>query len=205
MKRNDKELLVAIAAGDSKAFTEFYERHHRIVYRKIASRIGDKEEAEDLFQQFWTLVWSQPGQIMTDETESAIRFMHHLLSKRILDYFRSVRKQAATIDHSHWEEMHDESLHTSHIMEDLLASEIMDLVTDIVASLPEMERKVYELRFLYDYSVSKTAELLEISEKTVYNKLSLALKRIRIKLKPVYYPSATEGVFSVLLVVVSAG
>lgn len=54
---SDGELLVAIAAGDRKAFTELYERYARAVLGLALSRLGDRGSAEDAVQETFGSIW----------------------------------------------------------------------------------------------------------------------------------------------------
>jgi RNA polymerase sigma-70 factor (ECF subfamily) len=57
----DRELIVAIAAGDRQSMQCLFTRHHMRVYRFILRLVGDATLAEDLTSDVFLDVWRQAG------------------------------------------------------------------------------------------------------------------------------------------------
>ena len=56
---DDKRLLSQIAAGDAAAFSEFYDRHSRLLFSIILRIVGNEGEAEDTLQDTALLFWDR--------------------------------------------------------------------------------------------------------------------------------------------------
>ena len=57
MKQTDQELLLAIAEGDSKAFSEFYDRHSRLIYGALLRQLSNMDNVEQIFQDIFAHAW----------------------------------------------------------------------------------------------------------------------------------------------------
>ena len=57
MGRTDDQLIAAVRAGETSAFTELYERHGRALLTFLARLTGDLPLAEDLLQETFIRVW----------------------------------------------------------------------------------------------------------------------------------------------------
>ena len=55
----DLRLLQRIAARDTAALAELYDRHHRLVFGLILRIVRDRGEAEDLLQEAFMRVWTR--------------------------------------------------------------------------------------------------------------------------------------------------
>jgi len=67
--KTDQDLLAGIAARDVQAFAAFYDRHCDRVYGLLRCILRDSLEAEDVLQEVFWQVWSQPRQY--DATRAA--------------------------------------------------------------------------------------------------------------------------------------
>lgn len=67
--------------------------------------------------------------------------------------------------------------------EELIKNEEYSLLYDAIDSLPEVDRKIIWLKFIYAYPNAEVADIMGLSYKTVANRSSLALKKLRNILK----------------------
>ncbi|MCP4904200.1 MAG: RNA polymerase sigma factor [bacterium] len=83
-RRQDRELVNAILAGEADAFTRLHELYSRRIYRFAAKRLGDAAEAEDVVQDVFLEVFRCVG---SWEGRSALLtwmfgIAHHQLCRR---------------------------------------------------------------------------------------------------------------------------
>jgi RNA polymerase sigma-70 factor (ECF subfamily) len=68
---------------------------------------------------------------------------------------------------------------------DMLADvEISEDLSRAVRKLPAQQRKVIELRYLRDFSINETADILNIAPGTVASTASAAVRRLRVLMEP---------------------
>lgn len=190
MNQTDHILLKKIKTGDRPAFMTLYERYWDDLYRFVFVRTKDKELAEELLQNLWIKILEDAESIQTDGNESAKGYFLKHLHFRVIDYFNNNKKERAIISIDESENSAD--LTDTEYFEILDAYEIADLfamIDKVVSTLPTTEQKVYDMRIRKNMSVDETAEALGLSNKTVSNKLSNALREIREQLNPKYQSS----------------
>ena len=171
MADSDKELLEAIERKDRKAFMVFYERYARLLQMWALKRTGNKELTEDIAQNFWIIIWSNPAIIKTNEDGLAKDYLLRYFSYRMLDYIKSAGAQLLG-NESKLEEM-TASLSNTHVFEELETTEIHAIINDVIGNLPVLTREIFDLLWEKNYSVKEAAQKLNVSEKVVrtnYNK-----------------------------------
>jgi RNA polymerase sigma factor (sigma-70 family) len=177
MTSSDKELLEAIERKDRKAFMVFYKRYARLLQMWALKRTGNKELTEDIAQNFWIIIWSNPAIIKTNEDGLAKDYLLRYFSYRMLDYIKSAGAQVLG-NETKLNEM-TESLSYTHVFEELETNEIHYLINEVVSNLPDLTREIFDLLWEKNYSVKEAALQLHVSEKVVrtnYNKTINALR-----------------------------
>lgn len=166
-------LLQRSSDGDAAAFHELYQLHKRDVFTLVNMRLPDTEDAKDVVQDIFIELW------LKKETLSSIRdikpYLYVLARNQVITAYRRKNVQLKnegllfeglnTLDHS--------------AEENAIAKELSDQINLIVETLPETTRKCYHLSKNEGKRNREIADLLNISEKTVRNNLSEALKRLK--------------------------
>ena len=149
----------------------FYERYARLLQMWALKRTRNKELTEDIAQNFWIIVWSDPTVIKTNEDGMAKDYLLRYFSYRMLDYIKSAGAQLLG-NESKLEEM-IASLSYTHVFEELETNEIHTIINDVIGSLSQLTRDIFDLLWEKNYSVKEAAQKLNVSEKVVrtnYNK-----------------------------------
>ncbi len=63
---DDLALIAAIAAGDSNALEQLYDRYRAVVYRVARRMLKDRELAEDVVQEVFWRVWRRSASFTND-------------------------------------------------------------------------------------------------------------------------------------------
>lgn len=196
--KTDRELLNDLAEnGKEGAFEELFKRYHPDLYRKSLRLLKNKEDAEDFLQDFWTYVFRNITRIKTDAQGSAARFLHTLHLCDLYDFYK--RKDWGTVRLD--EELLGRiqqcgELAYNSVEDEVYCAEIREKKGRIIDSLPETDRKIYNLYEKHGFSIPDIARYSSLSEGTVRNKISAITALIHNRLRPVYTAvSALVGIF----------
>jgi RNA polymerase sigma-70 factor (ECF subfamily) len=148
---------------DTPTLETLYERHVRAIYRFIYSKVGNREEAEDLTSQVF--LKAARGIDSSRDALSAQGWLFQVARTTIADHWRSVYQfRANSLD-----DLLDAGLELpadEHVPA-MDTSAADQRVERILASLPARYRDVLTYRFLLNYSIKETAAALGISEANV--------------------------------------
>ena len=177
---DDRELSLAIRAGNQKAFETFYERHYEGVYRFLISRGMSHDEAQDLSQKAFLMIWEKREDI--DENKSLRSFLFRIAYTRMLNHVEYHSKFDQNIDPS--EGAAAAAAETTERALD--HKELLKQIQQLIITMPEKRGTVFQLCFMKEFTYKETAEAMEISVKTVENHMTLAFRDIRKGLKTIY-------------------
>ena len=170
---DDPELLLAIKNGDHTAFKTFFEKHHNYLYHFLLKRGVSEQQAEDLVQQAFVMIWEKRGEI--DVKKSLRSYLFRIAYTRMLNVFRDSSKfdEAAEFNHTEGSLGSDTSIETK---------ELGEAIESAINSMPEKRQNVFRLCFIQEFTYKEAAEVLDVSVKTIENHMGLALKELRGKL-----------------------
>ncbi len=176
---NDQELIKLLKAEDHIAFNEIYKRYWKKLFTIAANKLDDLSEAEDIVQQLFVSIWER-----RNELEIASSLSSYLAVAVKYRIFKSLAKQSRI---SHFSD--EQAAQTVFEIEDnstqnwLEFQEVRSRLNQLVATLPEKCRLVYQLSKEQGYSQKQVAEKLDISERTVQAHMSRAYKTLKTGLK----------------------
>lgn len=158
-----------------QAFRTFYQEHLNEVYRFIYSKVGNREEAEDLTTQVFLKVIHHLD--FERDTQSIQKWLFQVARTTIADYWRiQYRVSVASLDallDAGWEGPVQEKSEQSSLTSITPA----ERVQSILLALPEHYREVLTCRFLLNLSIKETALKLGLTEANVKVLQYRALKR----------------------------
>lgn len=174
-----RTLMERARAGDVEAFGVIYDRYVNIVFRYVQFRVDDKQLAEDLtadaflraFRSISSFTWqgSDPG-----------AWLVTIARHRILDHFRSARARREILSATLLDDRNDLPDPNPEGSPDLaaLASITGHQVRQAVGELGDLQRECIELRFLQDFTVSETAQIMNTTEGAIKSMQIRALTRL---------------------------
>ncbi|HEY4207320.1 MAG TPA: RNA polymerase sigma-70 factor [Puia sp.] len=181
---NERQLLSEVAEGNERSFTLLYHHYYNRLFPYFSKFTGNPLHAEEILQGTFMRVWMNRDKlseienfqawvhkIATRENLSLLR--REMLAARKLTQFASFRSSAPGYDRS-------------AVIE---AEELERQVREIVEQMPEQRKKIYQLSREAGYKPPEIAEILNISQSTVHNSLTTALKQIRARLSKIGYRS----------------
>ncbi|PWV55703.1 RNA polymerase sigma factor [Chitinophaga sp. S165] len=169
----DAELLSLSQTGDEKAFEAIMYRYNTQLYRYIYTRIRSEHDAKDLLQEVFISCWKNRYTI-NNIAAYLKRSVHYAIIDWQIENKKVLARQATLLEK-------DEP--TTYPVEDQLISvELREEVETEISKMNETMRKIFVSSRWESKSIPEIAQEYGLSEQTVKNNLSLALKRIRLRL-----------------------
>lgn len=172
---NERELLLAIADGDEKAFAQLYHQYYNQLSGFLQKFSLSEATAKDILQEAFLRVWLNRDKLPGIDNFSA--WLYKVVSTENLTHFRKeLRAKTKISNYVQAMELQEPPLQYSTSAE---FREIKTLIAAAIESMPEQRKKIYRLSRDKGYKPAEIASLLQISQPTVYNTLTSALKQIR--------------------------
>jgi RNA polymerase sigma-70 factor, ECF subfamily len=171
MERSDEELLSMMAAGDSSAFGDIFDRYSTRVFGLLVKFVGRREDAEDLLQATFYEAWRRAPSF--DPSRSRCDFWLLLIARsRALDHLR-IRRPAVELA----------AVPEPATKQDLIARlervEASDRLHQALERLPEEQRRAIELAFFAGLTHEQIAGKLETPVGTIKTRIRLGMNRLR--------------------------
>ena len=161
--------------GDAEAFKALYDRYWEPLYLKACQRV-DKDEAKDMVQEVMTTLWRRRKDIFTFEDGKIGRYLFTAVKYRVITHYAYT---ADEVRHPHlFDVLTDEATVNS-----LEVRELSELIESEINRLPARMQQVFRLSREDDLSIADIARRLNLSEQTVKNQLTEALKRLRTSIQ----------------------
>ncbi|KOG32439.1 RNA polymerase sigma factor [Streptomyces resistomycificus] len=181
----DAALLRAVAAGDSAAMAELYDRHAGWLHARLTRRCADAEVVREVLQDTFVTVWRSAA---GHRGEEAGGWLWTIAARRLVDarraHERATRLEAAPMN-APPDEAHSTyaSASASASAEDrvLAALEYGDVGTALDRISPEL-REVLRATVVDGLTTRETARLLGIPEGTVKSRAMRARAELRAAL-----------------------
>ena len=158
--------------ADAQSFRTLYQENLSVVYRFIYSKVGNREEAEDLTSQVF--LKAVRGLDREREGQSIQSWLYQVARTTIADYWRAFYKVRAISLESMLEQGWEES---ADWRVELASYHPEERVRGILELLPPHYREVLTCRFLLNLSIKETAERMGLSEANVKVLQFRALKK----------------------------
>jgi RNA polymerase sigma-70 factor (ECF subfamily) len=186
----DAELARDLLAGSPAAFERFVEAYHGKLFRYTFTMCGHREDAEEVAQETLLKVFESLGQIRDPERLKAWVFRiakNACLMKRRKSVFAPVAElsldELMPRKNGDGEGTRLEIADWSALPETLaIDAELQRALDAAVRALPETYRAVFLLRDVEDLSTGEAAEVLEVSEEVVKQRLHRARLVLRKQL-----------------------
>ncbi|MGF7077173.1 RNA polymerase sigma-70 factor [Mucilaginibacter sp. 3215] len=172
----DIQLTELFTLGDIDAFEEIYNRYWLKLYSAAYKRVKERETAQEIVQDFFTSFWINREQVKIQTSLQGYLFTS--IKYLVLNY-----KRAEAVRNSYAEILLlvNNSFDNS-TEENYYYKELLERVETEVNQLPPKCRNVFELSRKQYKTNKEIAQLMGISEKTVENHLTKALRYLRVNL-----------------------
>jgi RNA polymerase sigma-70 factor (family 1) len=170
----EDQIVQGLWEKDPAAFDELYSKLYRKFCAFANNLINDPIEAGDQASEAFIKLWAYKKKFTS--LEHINHFLFLVIRNGCISYIRKNKLHA---------KVQQQLLKTGKLSEDLIERKIQeaDVFSRIYArieELPEMRQKVFKLTYLEGLSRAEVAQQLGISESTVKNQNSEAMKTLRI-------------------------
>lgn len=177
-------LLPAIAAGDTAAVAQLYDRYSPTIYALLVRILSNRPDAQEVLQETFVQGWKRAADFDA-RRGSEIAWLVSIARNRAIDRLRSrnlrvVRETSAT------EEI---PLVGSHVVStedserDAIVSQMRARVRAALSDLPDAQRATLELAYFEGLSQTEIAEKLGEPLGTVKTRTQLGMKKMRERLR----------------------
>lgn len=171
-------------AIDKSSFKILFETYYDRLLAFSYSYVRNQEEARDLVQESFIALWERTEELALDTNLYA--YLLTLLKNKSLNYLRSKKLREQYAKENYDIQIKEIELQSASLgafpIAKLVNNELKEQLRKAITTLPEQCQKVFEMRFYDQLKNAEIAEQLAISEKTVKNHLTKAIKMLQIKL-----------------------
>lgn len=171
----ESQYIKDLKNGSRKAFNALYEIYSSRLYGYCYQWTKSHEDAEEIVQDVFVKLWIHRDSIENEET--ILYFVFKIAKNQLINMYRSNVNSAIYEEYLQYSNTSSLSIDdTAYAVE---YDDFCKLLNKIKETLPETQQKVYEYSKLRHFSNQEIADALGLSEQTVKNQLSLALKVFR--------------------------
>ncbi|GEM_PF-2006805 len=165
----DEDLMLSYKSGRVEAFNELYERYNKQVYGYLKKRLSNNAEVDDAYQKVWRRL-HEKRDLYQDQPFGPWFFV--LIKHLLIDEYRA---RARRRDHEFQDEL-VEKIYAAHA-EDEQAIDIEELLAQLPSEAAHLVRQYY----LEGVSYSDLEQSTGLSQSTLRQRLSRAIKGLRQK------------------------
>ncbi|MCX2430476.1 RNA polymerase sigma factor [Pedobacter sp. GR22-10] len=170
---SDNELFILLKQDDHHAFTEIYDRYAVTLAAFAGSRLYHLEVARDLLHDLFVKLWEDRHSIEINTNLKT--YLYSAVRYKVIDKIREnlIREKHAA------KEQVNKTTQQYTAQDQLEAEELQKSIDKSLEALPRRTRQIFLLSRTEHRSISEIAKILNLSEQTVKNQLSSALKHLR--------------------------
>lgn len=174
----EKQYILDLKKGSYRAFDALYTMYARRLYAYALKITKSTSDASEIVQDTFVNLWTHRENI--EPSDSLQAYLFTITKNVILNKFRKLINSPVFVNYVEY--LNEENIASEETSEKLEFEEFKKKLEDAKTSLSATQVKVFELRKELGYSNAEDAKQLNLSEQTVKNQLSLALKKLRTKL-----------------------
>jgi RNA polymerase sigma-70 factor (family 1) len=177
MKKTFSDKALLAAADEQEAFRIIYDRYWEALYKKALHHLKCPYDAEDAVQEIFISLWRNKNTVDASNNLTAYLFTalkYHVIKQTYKKARKGFLLPLSVKELEETELTVEEAIHIK---------EIQTFIKTEVSALPKRMQQIYLLSRENNLQVSQIATRLNISEQTVKNTLTTALKKLRQKLE----------------------
>jgi RNA polymerase sigma-70 factor (ECF subfamily) len=181
----DLSLLQRVAARDTAALAELYDRHSRLLFSLILRIVRDRTEAEEILQEVFVRVWTR-AEIYEARLGGPLPWIVRVARNYSIDRLRARRVRAAVnapaLDVAAAEAVPAaRNIHTPEAA--VLDAAKRRTLTDALAALSADQRQLIEAAFFEGYTHSELAQRFRLPLGTVKTRIRAGMMAMRKRLE----------------------
>lgn len=162
--------------GDHDAFSRIYEIFTADLYRYGYNLVRNKQLVEDCLHELFLYLHHKKSKL--GATDNIRFYLYRALRHRLLDALDKRKRYDATADILELPEFTVQPFE-SLLIEDQLRIRQKEMVLNELDKLPKRQKEILYLVYLKGLTYQETSEVMEISMKSVYNTVNIALGSLK--------------------------
>ena len=177
---SDTDLIALVREGDIAAFRFLYYQHAEKLLGIIHAKVHNVADAEDCLQEifikFWNVCTNEEAALHSNENQNIEAYLVTAARNIVFTFYRKeyqrklLHKLATTATET-----------DNQAEQNFNRAEIMRLLQLELDTMPAQMRRIFELSRNEGLTVRQIAEKLSLSEQTVKNQVTKALRRLRLR------------------------
>jgi len=168
----DDRLIELLNAGDREAFKEIYERYAEKLAGFAASKLYSLDDARDVLHDVFTRLWAERQYLRISGNLQS--YLFSAIRYRIIDKIRrNITREEYALLIANLEQRYAAS------DELLRVKELQGIIDASLSTLPEKTQQIFQLSRRENLSIAEIATAMNLSEQTIKNQLTIALKHLR--------------------------
>lgn len=161
-----KVLLLKTEADLNRLFKRFYPELCRYAFYLTT----DKAIAEDMVQELFISLWEKRDKLNVENIES---YLYKAVKNKSINFQQSYYRKNFQVGVSS-----NTTFSTNNTNDEITYNELDHILKKAVNSLPAKCREIFYLKRFKDLSHKEVSKKLNVSEKTVENQMTIALRKI---------------------------
>ena len=186
----DSVIISGLQSGQKDKFDQIYKLYWAELYAFARKRVNFDEDAQDILQDLFVNIWVNRTTLIINTSVRAYLFT--ALRHRIINYYSSNHTRTKYLEIIKQMEAVSEATD-----EQIAQNEINTIIDENLEKMPLKMREIFILSRFKGYSAKEIAAQLQLSEQTVRNQVSNALKYLKIGLVD-FIPSLIFFIQSIL-------
>jgi RNA polymerase sigma-70 factor (ECF subfamily) len=176
---DDASLVNSYISGNEAALESLIKRHQSRIFGFIYSKVGDRDLADDIFQDTFIKVIRTLKSNAYNEEGKFLPWVMRIAHNLIVDHFRHNKKMPLyreTEEFSIFSVMTDDSL---TIENKLISDQVTKDLRQLVEELPDDQKEVLTMRLYQDMSFKEISEATGVSINTALGRMRYAVINLR--------------------------
>ncbi|WP_316823873.1 RNA polymerase sigma-70 factor [Pedobacter miscanthi] len=179
--QSDSELWLSVRNNDGKAFNVLFDRYWLKLYKVALQQLKNEETSLEIVHNVFVSLWTRRKHL---EINTLQNFLFISIKYQV---YKSLRPKKLSIVYK--ADVSDDSFSTEANLGDLKIQdhELQQKLDNSLNQLPGRCHQIFRLSRLEHFSNKEIAERLGISQKSVENQLTVALKHLRHHFKDIAF------------------
>jgi RNA polymerase sigma-70 factor (ECF subfamily) len=176
---DDASLVNSYISGNEAALESLIKRHQSRIFGFIYSKVGDRDLADDIFQDTFIKVIRTLKSNAYNEEGKFLPWVMRIAHNLIVDHFRQNKKMPLyreTEKFSIFSVMTDDSL---TIENKIISDQVTKDLRQLVEELPDDQKEVLTMRLYQDMSFKEISEATGVSINTALGRMRYAVINLR--------------------------
>ena len=177
-REDDVQLIYNFLSGDDEAFSVLVQKYQKSVHAFVWRKIGDFHHAEEITQDIFLQVHKKLPTLK--DPHQFAGWLYVIANRLCIDWMRKKKLTVQSIEDTPKAEI-EKSAYTRYLSEQRqieTSERRREIVTKLLAKLPESERTVVTLYYLGEMKVKEISKFLGVSVSTINTRLHRARKRL---------------------------